>query len=70
MVGILNPIGNGACWVSTLNCEVMVDGATFVLLAINLLSLGLSSFILLVIGENASGPSLLLDVANVDLASR
>ena len=38
MVGILNPAGNGASWISALKGKVIVDGATSVFLEAYLLA--------------------------------
>ena len=70
MVGILNPIGNGACWISALKGKVDVDSAALVFLAANFSSLALSSLISMFIRETIRRFSLLLEVAELSLASR
>ena len=70
MVGILNPIGNGACWISTLKGKVDVDSAALVFLAANFSSLALNSLISLSIREMIRRFSLLLEVPKLRLASR
>ena len=51
MFGILKAVGNGACWISTLNGEIDVDCAALVFLAANFSSLALSSFYFIVYGK-------------------
>ena len=63
MVGILDPAGNGACLISVLNGEVVVDGATSVFLAASFLRLTLSSLISSFMGETIERSSILLEVA-------
>ena len=70
MVSILNLAGNGACWISTLKGKVVVDGVALVFLAAYFSSLSLSSLILSFVGEKARRSSLLLEVAELHLASR
>ena len=72
MVGILKLASSGSCWISALNGKVEVDWAASVFLAANsnFSSLALSSFISSLIGETNGTSSLLLEVANVHLASR
>ena len=69
MVGIQNPVGKGACWISRLKGELVVDGVASELLAANLSSLFLSSLISSCIGENAN-TSFFFDHIEVLLASR
>ena len=70
MVGILNPVGNGACWISALKGEVVVDGATTTFLVASFLSLSLSSLISSFMEEKVRRSFLLLEVAELHLASR
>ena len=70
MVGILNPAGNGACWISALKGIVVVDEAASIFLAANFLILSLSSLISSLRGENVGGSPLLLEVIELSLASR
>ena len=70
MVGILNLIGNGACWISVLKGEVIVDGVASVFLAVSFSSLSLSSLISSFMGEKARRLFLLLEVVELRLASR
>ena len=70
MVRILKPIGSGACWISTLNGKVDVDCAASVFLFTNFLSLALSLFISLFMGETIRRSYLLLEVTEVHLTSR
>ena len=69
MVGIGNPVGKGACWISRLKGELVVEGVAFKLLVANLFSLFLSSLISSCTGENV-GKSFFFDDANVLLAFR
>ena len=70
MVGILNPVGSGAYWISTLNGEVVVDGATSVFMAASFPSLALNLLISSFMGEMTGRSSLLLEVAELRLAFR
>ena len=70
MAGILNTAYNGACWISVLKGEVVVDGAASVFLAASFSSLSLRSLISSFMGEKANRASLLLEVAELCLASR
>ena len=70
MVGILNLAGNGAYWISVLKGEVDVDDVASVFLAANFLSLTLNLLISSFIGEMIGRSSLLLEVAELRLASR
>ena len=70
MVGILNLIGNGACWISALKGEVDVDGAVSVFLAANFSSLALSLLISSFIRKMIGRSSLLIEVAELRLASK
>ena len=70
MVDILNPVGNDAYWISALNGEVVVDGAASVFLAVSFSSLSLGLLISSFKGEKAGRSSLLLEVAELHLASR
>ena len=45
MVGIRNPVGKGACWISRLKGELVVEGVASKLLGANLSSLFLSLLI-------------------------
>ena len=69
MVGIRNPVGKGACWISRLKGELVVEGVTSKLLAANLSNLFLSSLILSCIRENV-GTSFFFDDVDILLASR
>ena len=62
-------MGRGACWISRLKGELVVEGATSELLAANLSSRFLSSLISLCTGENV-GMSFFFDDVIVLLASR
>ena len=69
MVGIRKPVGSGACYISKLKGELLVEGVASELLAANLSSHFLSSLILSCMGENV-GTSFFLDDVDVLLASR
>ena len=70
MVRIMNPTSNGAYWISALKGEVVVDGAASKFLAMSFLSLSLSSLISSFKREKARRSSLLLEVAELRLASK
>ena len=70
MVGILNLARNGTNWIYAIKSKVVVVGTASMFLAVSLSSLSLSSLILSFKGENARGSSLLLEVAELCLASR
>ena len=70
MVGILNPAGNGAYWISALNGKVVVDGEASVFLAASFSSPSLSLLILSFMGKTTGRSSLLLEVTELRLASR
>ena len=63
------PVGRGACWISRLKGELVVEGAAFELLDANLSSRFLSSLILSCPSENV-GMSFFFDNADVLLVSR
>ena len=69
MVGIRKPMGKGACWISRLKGELVVEGVASELLAANLSSLFLSSLISSCTGENAN-TLFFFDDVDVLLASR
>ena len=69
MVGIRNPVGKGACWMSRLKGELVVEGVVSMLLAANLFNIFLSSLISSCIRENV-GTSFFFDDADVLLASK
>ena len=69
MVDIRKPMGKGACRISRLKDELVVEGVAFELLAANLSGPFLSSLIPLCKGENV-GTSFFFDDADVFLASR
>ena len=69
IVGIWKPVGRGACWISRLKDELVVEGAASELLASNLSSHFLSLLISSCTGENI-GRSFFFDEADVLLASR
>ena len=69
MVGIRKPVGRGACWISRLKVEPVVEGVASELLATSLSSRFQSSLISSCMGENA-GASFFLDDVNVLLASK
>ena len=69
MVGIRKPVGRGACWISRLKCELVVEGMASELLVANLSSRFLSLLISSCMGENVS-TSFFFDDADVLLASR
>ena len=52
MVGIWNPAGKGACWISRLKSELVVEGVASKLLAASLSSLFLSLLISACTREN------------------
>ena len=60
MVGIMNPVGNSACWISTLKGKVVVDGVAAVFLVTSFSSLFLSSLISSFMEETTRRSSLLL----------
>ena len=62
-------MGGGACWISRLKGELIVEGVAFELLVANLSSCFLSSLISSCMRENA-GMSFFFDDADVFLASR
>ena len=70
MVRILEPTGNGAYLISTLKGEVDVNGVASEFLAISFSSQVLSSFISSFIRKTIRRSSLLLEVAELCLASR
>ena len=69
IVDIRKLVGRGACWISRLKGELVVEGTASKLLAANLSSRFLSSFLSLCTGENV-GMSFFSDDADVLLASR
>ena len=69
IVGIQKLAGRGACWISRLKGELVVEGVASKLLAASLSSLFLSSLISLCLGENVGMPFFFYDV-DVLLASR
>ena len=69
MVGIRNPVGKGACWISRLKGELVVEGVVSVLLAANLFNIFLSSLISSCIREN-TGMSFFFDDTDIVLASK
>ena len=69
MVGIQKPVGRGACWISRLKGELVMEGMALELLATSLSSRFQSSLISSRTGENA-GTSFFLDDADVLLASK
>ena len=69
MVGIQKPTGRGACWISRLKGELVVEGVASKLLAANLSNLFLSSLSSSCMGENVDMPFFFDDV-DVLLASR
>ena len=69
MVGIQKPVGKGACWISRLKGELVVECMASELLATSLSSRFLGSLILSFMGENV-GTSFFFDDADVLLASR
>ena len=69
MVGIWKPVGRGACWISRLKGELVVEGVASELLAASLSSRFRSSLISSCMRENM-GMSFFLDDADVFLASK
>ena len=69
MVGMQNPVGREACWISRLKGELVDYGVALKLLAVSLLSLFLSSLISSYTGENAI-TSFFFEDADVCLASK
>ena len=69
MVGIRKPIGRGACWISRLTGELVMEGVASELLAGSFSSCFRSSLISSCMGKNA-GASFFLDNADVLLASK
>ena len=69
MVSIGKPVGSGACWISKLRGELVVEGVASELLATSLFNRFRSSLILLCMEENV-GTSFFFDDADVRLASR
>ena len=69
MVGIRKPVGSGACWISRLKGELVVEGVASELLAASLSNRFRSSLISSCMGENM-GTSFFFDDADVRLASR
>ena len=69
MVGIWKPVGRGACWISRLKGELVVEGMASELLAASFSSRFRSSLISSCIGENV-GMSFFLNDANALLASK
>ena len=68
MVDIWKPVGRGACWISRLKGELVVEGVASKLLAASLSSRFQSSLISSCMGENVD-TSFFFDYANVLLAS-
>ena len=69
MVSIRNPVGKGACWISRLKCQLVMEGMASELLVTNLSSLFLSLLISSCIGENV-GTLFFFDDADVLIASK
>ena len=69
MVSIQKPVGNGACWISKLQGELVVEGVASELLAASLSNSFWSLLISSCMGENV-GTSFFFDDTNVCLASR
>ena len=69
MVDIRKPIGSGACWISRLKGELVVEGVASELLAASLSNRFRSWLISSYMGENR-GTLFFFDDANVHLASR
>ena len=69
MVGIRKPVGSGACWISRLKGELVVEGMVYKLLAASLSNCFQSSLIASCMGENV-GTSFFFNDADVRLASR
>ena len=68
MVGIRKPVGRGACWISRLKGELVVEGMASELLAASSTCFR-SSLISSCMGENV-GTSFFLDDADALLASK
>ena len=69
MVSIRKSVGSGACWISRLKCELVVEGVAFELVVASLSNCFQSSLISSCMRENV-GTSFFFDDADVHLASK
>ena len=69
MINIRKPVGSGACWISRLKGELVMEGVASELLAASLSNCFQSLLILSCMGENV-GTSFFFDDTDVRLASR